>query len=300
MYLGQTGRVVDVNKEGMGMIELKNLTKSYPNQTEPAVKGVDMHVKKGEFFGLLGPNGAGKTTMIEMMTTLLLPTAGEILISGQKLARNRVDLKKKFSLVTQEYSLRSDMNSDQIMELQGRLHGMPVKLIRSRTNELLEACDLAKHRKKIMRKLSGGMKRKLMLCRALLTEPEIIFLDEPTAGLDLMFRRQMWDLLRKLNEEGLTIMLTTHYIEEAEALCHRVAMMRSGEIVRLENPKKLIAELGEISVDVFDGNVTTSYYFGDKEMALAFASTTHNRINIRNTSLEDVFVKISESGVEIS
>lgn len=281
------------------MIEIKQLTKYYPGQKLPAVDNVNMRIEKGEFFGLLGPNGAGKTTLIEMLTTLLLPSSGEILIAGETLTRNRNDLKSKFSLITQEFSLRFDMNLDQIMELQGMLHKMPVKVIKSRTQKLFELCGLEQHRKKIVRKLSGGMKRKLMLCRALLTEPEILILDEPTAGLDVIFRRQMWDLLRKLNEEGLTIILTTHYIEEAEALCRRVAMMKNGKIVRLDSPKVLIRELGKICVDVFDGSNTTSNYFSNKEDALDFASKLTDSFNIRNTSLEDVFIKISGSGLEV-
>jgi len=281
------------------MIEIKQLTKYYPGQKVPAVDNVNMKIEKGEFFGLLGPNGAGKTTMIEMITTLLLPGSGEILIAGETLTRNRIDLKGKFSLITQEFSLRLDMNLDQIMELQGRLHKMPLKVIKSRTEELLVLCGLDQHRKKIVRKLSGGMKRKLMLCRALLTKPEILILDEPTAGLDILFRRQMWDLLRKLNEGGLTIILTTHYIEEAEALCHRVAMMKNGKIARLDNPKALISELGEIAVDVFDGSNTTSSYFSNREAALDYASEVTDSFNIRKTSLEDVFVKISGSGLEV-
>lgn len=281
------------------MIEIKQLTKYYPGQKLPAVDNVNMRIEKGEFFGLLGPNGAGKTTLIEMLTTLLLPSSGEILIAGETLTRNRNDLKSRFSLITQEFSLRFDMNLDQIMELQGMLHKMPLKVIKSRTHKLFELCGLEQHRKKIVRKLSGGMKRKLMLCRALLTEPEILILDEPTAGLDVIFRRQMWDLLRRLNEEGLTIILTTHYIEEAEALCRRVAMMKNGKIVRLDSPKVLIRELGKICVDVFDGSNTTSSYFSNKEDALDFASKLTDSFNIRNTSLEDVFIKISGSGLEV-
>lgn len=282
------------------MIALKELSKVYPGQKEAAVEEVSLTIERGDFFGLLGPNGAGKTTMIEMMSTLLLPTKGEIRVDGEVLSRERNDIKAKFSLITQEFSLRLDMNLDQIMEFQGRLHNMSKKLIQSRTEELFLLCDLVAHRKKIVRKLSGGMKRKLMLARALLTQPKIIFLDEPTAGLDLIFRRQMWDLLRRLNEEGLTIILTTHYIEEAEALCNRVAMMRKGKLVRVENPARLIQDLGEIAVDVFDGTSTTSQYFRKKEEALLYAGQTPHTFHIRATSLEDVFVKISESGVEVS
>ena len=210
------------------MIELKNLTKTFEDFT--AVDSLNLQIASGEFFGLLGPNGAGKTTTIGMLSTLLLPTKGEILINGERLTRKRQDIKRKVSVITQEYSMRQDMDMDEIMEYQGRLYFIPVKQIRARTEELFQFAGLTEHRYKTIRKLSGGMKRKLMVCRALLTEPEMLLLDEPTAGMDAISRRQMWNLLRQLNEQGLTILLTTHYIEEAQALCHRVALMNGGKL----------------------------------------------------------------------
>ena len=195
------------------MIETKNLTKKFDSFT--AVDSLDLRIETGEFFGLLGPNGAGKTTTISLLSTLLLPTEGEILIDGQTLGRNRPDLKRKISVITQEYSMRQDMNMDEIMEYQGRLYFMPRKEIKRKTEELLDFCGLLPLRKRTVRKLSGGMKRKLMVCRALLTSPEILLLDEPTAGMDALSRRQMWNLLRQLNGKNLTILLTTHYMEEA-------------------------------------------------------------------------------------
>ena len=190
------------------MIETKNLTKKFDSFT--AVDSLDLRIETGEFFGLLGPNGAGKTTTISLLSTLLLPTEGEILIDGQTLGRNRPDLKRKISVITQEYSMRQDMNMDEIMEYQGRLYFMPRKEIKRKTEELLDFCGLLPFRKRTVRKLSGGMKRKLMVCRALLTSPEILLLDEPTAGMDALSRRQMWNLLRQLNGKNLTILLTTH------------------------------------------------------------------------------------------
>lgn len=210
------------------MIELKNLSKRFEDFT--AVDSLNLTIETGEFFGLLGPNGAGKTTTIGMLSTLLLPTSGQILLDGDVLTRKRQDLKRKVSVITQEYSMRQDMDMDEIMEYQGRLYYLPIRQIRSRTEELFEFAGLTEHRHKTIRKLSGGMKRKLMVCRALLTEPEILLLDEPTAGMDAISRRQMWNLLRQLNEKGLTILLTTHYIEEAQSLCHRVALMNSGRL----------------------------------------------------------------------
>ena len=219
------------------MIETKDLTKTFDNFT--AVDSLNLKIEKGEFFGLLGPNGAGKTTTISLLSTLLLPTKGEILIDGQQLTRQRPDLKRKISVITQEYSMRQDMNMDEIMEYQGRLYFMPRKQIKERTEELLEFCDLLKFRKRTVRKLSGGMKRKLMVCRALLTDPEILLLDEPTAGMDALSRRQMWNLLRKLNEKNLTILLTTHYMEEAQSLCNRVHGWKQPKIRTHEARKRI-------------------------------------------------------------
>lgn len=271
------------------MIETKNLTKTFDNFT--AVDSLDLKIETGEFFGLLGPNGAGKTTTISLLSTLLLPTKGEILIDGQKLTRNRPDLKRKISVITQEYSMRQDMNMDEIMEYQGRLYFMPRKEIKRRTEELLEFCDLIKFRKRTVRKLSGGMKRKLMVCRALLTDPEILLLDEPTAGMDALSRRQMWNLLRKLNGKNLTILLTTHYMEEAQNLCSRVALMDHGKLEEINTPSGLIDSLGRYAVDVFSGEETSSSYFNSREEAIAYLSGLSGQASLRETTLEDVFVE---------
>lgn len=271
------------------MIETKNLTKTFDNFT--AVDSLDLKIETGEFFGLLGPNGAGKTTTISLLSTLLLPTKGEILIDGQKLTRNRPDLKRKISVITQEYSMRQDMNMDEIMEYQGRLYFMPRKEIKRRTEELLEFCDLIKFRKRTVRKLSGGMKRKLMVCRALLTDPEILLLDEPTAGMDALSRRQMWNLLRKLNGKNLTILLTTHYMEEAQNLCSRVALMDHGKLEEVNTPAGLIDSLGNYTVDEFAGDETHSHHFHSREEAIAYLSGLSGQASLRETTLEDVFVE---------
>ena len=271
------------------MIELKDLTKTFENFT--AVDSLNLCIESGEFFGLLGPNGAGKTTTIGMLSTLLLPTRGEILIDGERLTRKRKDIKQKVSVITQEYSMRQDMDMDEIMEYQGRLYFIPVKQIRSRTEELFAFAGLTEHRYKTIRKLSGGMKRKLMICRALLTEPEILLLDEPTAGMDAISRRQMWHLLCQLNEKGLTILLTTHYIEEAQALCHRVALMNSGKLNDVDTPAHLIDKLGAYAVDEHRPDGIHSRYFPDREQAIAYLSGLEGQCTLRDTTLEDVFVE---------
>ena len=271
------------------MIETKNLTKTFDSFT--AVDHLNLKIESGEFFGLLGPNGAGKTTTISLLSTLLLPTEGEILIDGQTLTRSRPDLKRKISVITQEYSMRQDMNMDEIMEYQGRLYFMPKKEIRRRTEELLDFCHLLKFRKRPVRKLSGGMKRKLMVCRALLTEPEILLLDEPTAGMDALSRRQMWNLLRQLNGKNLTILLTTHYMEEAQSLCGRVALMDHGKLEEVNTPSGLIDSLGKYTVDETASEGTRSHYFHSRQEAIDFLSSLSCQAALRETTLEDVFVE---------
>ena len=271
------------------MIETRNLTKTFDNFT--AVDSLDLKIETGEFFGLLGPNGAGKTTTISLLSTLLLPTKGEILIDGQKLTRNRPDLKRKISVITQEYSMRQDMNMDEIMEYQGRLYFMPRKEIKRRTEELLEFCDLIKFRKRTVRKLSGGMKRKLMVCRALLTDPEILLLDEPTAGMDALSRRQMWNLLRQLNDKNLTILLTTHYMEEAQSLCERIAMMNHGRLEEVNTPQGMIEALGCYTVDQMTAAGTVSRYFHERSDAITYLSSLEGKCTLRDTTLEDAFIE---------
>ena len=278
------------------MIELRDLTKTFDHFT--AVDSLNLQIATGEFFGLLGPNGAGKTTTIGMLSTLLLPTCGEILIDGELLTRKRKDIKQKVSVITQEYSMRQDMDMDEIMEYQGRLYFMPVRQIRSRTEELFHFAGLTEHRYKTIRKLSGGMKRKLMVCRALLTEPEILLLDEPTAGMDAISRRQMWNLLRQLNEQGLTILLTTHYIEEAQALCHRVALMNGGKLNDVDTPPHLINKLGAYAVDEHQPDGIHGHFFSDREQAIAYLSRLQGPCTLRDTTLEDVFVE--QSGKRLS
>lgn len=272
------------------MIETINLTKKFDEFT--AVDSLNLTIQSGEFFGLLGPNGAGKTTTISLLSTLLLPTSGEIRINGQVLTRQQPELKRKISVITQEYSMRQDMNMDEIMEYQGRLYFMPLKQIRSRTEELLEFTELIDFRKRTVRKLSGGMKRKLMVCRALLTDPEILLLDEPTACMDAISRRQMWNLLRKLNEQNLTILLTTHYMEEAEVLCNRLAMMNKGKLEEVNTPKAFINALGAHAVDVTAADGTTSSaFFSDRTQAIQYLSRIDGQAALRETTLEDVFVE---------
>ena len=271
------------------MIKLQNLTKKFGNFT--AVDHIDLQIETGEFFGLLGPNGAGKTTTISMMSTVLLPTEGSVSIDGAVLSRKASREKQKLSVITQEFSMRQDMTIDEVMEYQGRLYFLSKKVIRQKTEELLDFVGLLQFRKRIVRHLSGGMKRKVMICRALMTDPEILLLDEPTAGMDAVSRRQMWNLLRQLNGQNMTIVLTTHFIDEAQALCGRVALMNQGKLEQIDTPDNLISELGVFAVDEPSEEMLHSKYFHTREEAIAYLSQAGGHASLRRTTLEDVFVE---------
>ena len=270
------------------MIEIRELTKKFGEFT--AVDHLDLTIETGEFFGLLGPNGAGKTTTISMISTVLLPNSGEILVDGKPLDRRASEIKRRISVITQEYSMRMDMTCDEVMEYQGRLYYMPIKEIREKTDDLLDFVGLTEFRKRRVRNLSGGMKRRLMICRALMTDPEIILLDEPTAGMDAIARRQTWGILKELHNRGITILLTTHYMEEAEALCDRVALIDSGKLSTINTPEGLIDELGKFAVDkTVDGKIE-SRFFADRQDAIDYL-TGEEDADMRNTTLEDVFIQ---------
>lgn len=272
------------------MIEIKNLTKTFDDFV--AVDHLNLTIETNEILGLLGPNGAGKTTTISMVSTVLLPTEGEVLIDGKRLDRTTSAEKRKLSVITQEYSMRQDMTVDEVMEYQGRLYFMKRKDRKKKADELLEFAGLTSFRKRTVRHLSGGMKRKVMICRALMTDPEILLLDEPTAGMDAIARRQMWDLIRRLHHENnLTIVLTTHYIDEAQALCDRVALLDSGKLDTVQTPQSLIEELGAYSVDLMLSDKVETSYFKDRAEAIAYLEGVGNQATLRNTTLEDVFLE---------
>ena len=270
-------------------LEAKGITKQFGEQT--ALDHVDLTIENGEFFGLLGTNGAGKTTMIRILSTLMLPTSGQVLADGVELTRSNVELKKKITVMTQEYTLRNDMTIEEILEYQGRLYHVPQKERRERACELMKLTGLYDHRNKLIRHLSGGMKRKVMLCRALLPKPEIILLDEPTVGLDPIFRHQMWELLRQLNEQGVGFLLTTHYLEEAQQLCKRVTFLNKGRVVATGVPSEIVGQLGAFCVE----SAGNTHLFQTQEEALEHLRTYGGKL--RDTNLEDVFFRLSGGAV---
>ncbi|BDM71278.1 multidrug ABC transporter ATP-binding protein [Streptomyces nigrescens] len=196
-----------------------------------AVRGVDLTVPRGEFFGLLGPNGAGKSTTIGMLTTLVIPTAGAATVCGYDVVRQPVAVKRLIGMVSQHNSLDSDLTAIENLEFRGRYFGLGKRDARRRAESLLELFDLADRRKANPFELSGGQAKRLMICRALVHRPEVLFLDEPTAGLDPHTRVNLWKVLRELQAGGQTILLTTHYMEEAEELCEQVAIIDHGAVL---------------------------------------------------------------------
>jgi len=277
------------------MIELKNISRKFADKY--VVKNLNLKIKSGVFFGLLGPNGAGKTTTIRMMLTLLRPTGGKILIEGKDLKRNMIDYKRKLGLVAQHISLEKEMSARENLELHGRLHNLKKEKREKRIKELMDFVGLWKHRDKLIKQMSGGMKRRLMIARAIMHKPKILFMDEPTVGLDPASRRKIWDLLKDLNANGITIFMTTHYIEEAEILCEDIALMDEGKIIARGTPTELKSRVGRFVLETFNNGKTEYKFFEKREKALDFANELGGNVMLRENTLEDVFIKLTDHGV---
>ena len=226
----------------MSALTINNLTKTYDNGVQ-ALKGVSFTVEKGEFFALLGPNGAGKSTTIGIISSLVNKTGGEVSIFGHDLDRQRALAKKLVGLVPQEFNFNQFEKVEDILVTQAGYYGIPVKQAMPQVEFYLKRLGLWDKRHMQSRTLSGGMKRRLMIARALVHDPELLILDEPTAGVDIELRRSMWEFLTEINKRGKTIILTTHYLEEAESLCRRIAIIDHGNIVENTDMKSLLEKL---------------------------------------------------------
>ena len=224
-------------------LEIKGLYKTYKDGAVKALDGVDLTIYKGEIFGLLGPNGAGKSTLINVLTTLANKTSGEIVINGLDFAKFPSEAKTYLGVVPQEFNFNWFEKVEDIVVQQAGFYGMPAGEAKERAEILLKRLGLWDKKDAVSMKLSGGMKRRLMIVRALIHKPEILILDEPSAGVDVDLRREMWEFVRELNQEGVTIILTTHYLEEAENLCDRVGIINKGNIVEVGTVKELLSEL---------------------------------------------------------
>jgi ABC-2 type transport system ATP-binding protein len=277
------------------VIATRNLTKKYKNVY--AVENLNLSVNSGEIFGFLGPNGAGKTTTIRVLTTLTKPSSGSIWISGFDVDKEPAEVKKLIGVVQQHLTFDLDLNLRENMELHARLHHIPSKERKQRIGELLEFVGLTQQSERMIDELSGGMKKAAMIARALIHKPKVLFLDEPTVGLDVQVRRRMWDLIRSLSRNGTTIFLTTHYIEEAEALCQRVGIVHKGLLIALGQPLELRQKVGMVTVEILIDGIFTRYeHFADRETANHYVqclSSDHKTIIIRDSNLEDVFVELT-------
>ncbi|MCX7102101.1 MAG: ABC transporter ATP-binding protein [Methylobacter sp.] len=226
----------------MNALSLRNLKKIYNNGFE-ALKGIDLDVEAGDFFALLGPNGAGKSTTIGIVSSLVNSTSGSVTIFGHDLKREQAKAKSCIGLVPQEVNFNQFDTVKSIVLNQAGYYGMPRKLALQRTEHCLKQMDLWDKRDTISRRLSGGMKRRVMIARAMVHAPKLLILDEPTAGVDIEIRRSMWKMMQEVNEQGTTIILTTHYLEEAESLCRNIAIINNGLIVENTDMKSLLARL---------------------------------------------------------
>ena len=230
----------------LAAIRTEGLRKTYKSSRGDveAVRGIDLNVPQGEFFGLLGPNGAGKSTTIGMLTTLVAPTGGRAWVAGHDVVKNPVAVKRRIGVVTQNNTLDMQLTVQENLEFRSRFFGLSLGAASKRAAQLIDAFGLSDRRKAMADQLSGGQARRLMIARALVHQPDVLFLDEPTAGLDPQTRVNLWDILQVLHDQGQTILLTTHYMEEAEALCDRVAVVDHGKVLAEGSVDKLLADSG--------------------------------------------------------
>ncbi len=273
------------------MIITENLGKRYGKTL--ALVDLSLHVRKGEFFGYLGPNGAGKTTTVRILTTLTRPTTGHASIGGHDLQLDPLRAKGLIGVVPQAINLDMELSAWENLLIHGLLYRMRREEIKRQAEKWAAFVGLQSVLGRPVRSFSGGMKRRLSIARALLHGPRVLFMDEPTIGLDPAGRRELWGLLKRIRQEGATIFLTTHYIEEAEALCDRVGILDRGRLIALGAPSALIASAGKVVVDVFDDETLTSHFFPDRESAGRYAASVRGAATIRKANLEDVFVKLT-------
>ena len=280
-------------------LEIKNLSKTYSNDVR-ALKGIDLSVERGDFFALLGPNGAGKSTTIGILFSLINKSGGTIEVCGIDIDENFSEAKRLIGIVPQEFNFNVFEKVRNIVVTQGGYYGLPRAIAEERADKYLKKLGLWDKRNDIGRELSGGMKRRLMIARALVHEPELLVLDEPTAGVDIEMRREMWNFLRDLNENDTTIILTTHYLEEAEMLCRNIAIIDQGAIVHHSSMKDLLRQL-HTETFVLDARANLP-----EEMSLGaygFQRVDDRTLEVevdKERNLNGVFEALSEQGIEIS
>ncbi|MBP7795596.1 MAG: ATP-binding cassette domain-containing protein [Elusimicrobiales bacterium] len=302
----------------MNAINIKDITKKF--KEVDALSGISFDIKQGEVFSLLGPNGAGKTTLISILTTILKPTSGTAVINGKDIIKEPLDVRKNIGIVFQEPSLDDLLTAKENLYLHSMLYNMPKEIAKKRIKDILITVNLYERKDHIVKTFSGGMKRQLEIARGLLHTPKILFLDEPTVGLDPFSRRNIWEYIKKVKkEQNITIILTTHYMEEAESLSDRIAIINKGKIIELDTPENLKKKIGDeilIIKGIVDDNRVRSLDFiksvdlkNDKYIITSKEITKNlnkileyvkriDDIEIRKTSLEDVFLKMTGKKIE--
>lgn len=294
-------------------ISIKNLVKNY-NGTE-AVNNISFEIKQGEFFGFLGPNGAGKTSTINAITGVANFNSGKIEVFGHDVVKNYREARSFIGLAPQEFNFDPFLTVFEILVYQGGYYGIPKNICIERAKELLKTFGIEDKKNTGMMALSGGFKRRLTIARALINKPKILILDEPTAGVDVELRHYLWDLLKKLNEEGTTILLTTHYIEEAERLCDRISILNKGKIIEIDDTEKLIKKFARSKITIelekepkvlpqdikrYNHKIKgkSIIFFEDKIKVNEILKTIEKNnlkisdVNIDSSSLEDIFIEM--------
>ncbi|MSR78397.1 MAG: ABC transporter ATP-binding protein [Candidatus Omnitrophica bacterium] len=301
-------------------ISIQNLTKYYRTKNRQKFKALDnisLEVREGEFFAFLGPNGAGKTTTISVLTGLANHQEGDVRVFGFDVKREYRKTRAMIGLVPQEFNFDPFLSAEQILIYEGGYFGIPWNESKKRAKELLDSFDLWEKREEGYKQLSGGMKRRLLIARALMHKPKILILDEPTAGVDTELRHQLWDFFRRINRDGVTVILTTHYIEEAERLCNRIGIIHKGKIIAIEEKETLIQKMGGDEVELCLNRALTEpsvllqkipVRFEDEGKRLLFLEkngTVHQvlkelyaqgvqveRVDVHRPTLEDAFLKL--------
>ncbi len=283
----------------MTALSIKNLTKTYPNGIQ-ALKGINLDVAKGDFFALLGPNGAGKTTAIGIITSLVSKTAGDVSVFGNSLDTDLYAAKSCIGVVPQEINMNLYESCYDIVMNQAGYYGIPRSKAAVCTEEVLRQLQLWDRRNDQARGLSGGMKRRLMIARALVHSPKLLILDEPTAGVDIEIRRSMWDFLKEINEQGTTIILTTHYLEEAETLCRNIAIIDGGKIVQHDRMSAILKQLHQ---EVFVLDIAQSLTAAPQIEGFAVRLKDEHELEVeinKGQSVNDLFALLTSAGIEVS
>lgn len=271
------------------MIDISSVTKKYGKKT--AVDNLSIHIEKNSFVGLLGPNGAGKTTLMKMISALLKPTQGSIHIDGSPVSRDNNPVKAMLGVVPQYSNLEKEMTVNEDLVFAAKLFRIPKVIYRERIDDLLEALELKEAKHQLSSTLSGGMQRKVMIAKALIHKPKIMLLDEPTVGIDMATRVRIWDILKDMQSAGMTLLMTTHYIEEAETLCDRVCFIDEGKLFLDGHPKSLIEDFGHFTVEEYfpkQGSMF-SYFFSREEAVQYSRASTAESVLLRELTLGDIF-----------